>query len=157
MDAIGILTRQHRETEELFSQLATSKGGVRVRLLGRLAELLTTHASLEEHHFYPLAREAGLGALVDRSVQDHADLRRTISDIMEMKQSDPKLKDVTDKLDRLFRAHVQQEEEQVFPQVREKVDEARLAAVGEEMESSSRKLEEHELLKMAEHEQTPAP
>lgn len=145
MSAMELLSQQHREVEGLFEKLKTAQGGQKIALLGRLAESLTLHATLEERHFYPLLRQSGLEAVVSKSLADHADARRMVSEILELKRSDPRLDQTIARLESSVSAHVREEEGQLFPQARERCDAAALDRAGEEMRRAMGALENEEL------------
>jgi hemerythrin superfamily protein len=156
MGAIEILSRQHREVEEMLEKLKPSEGAEKISLLGRIAESLTMHARLEERHFYPLLRQHGLEQLVARSLEEHAEMRRVVSEILELKRSDPRLDQAIGRLESVVLRHAREEESQIFPKAREKVDAPALNRAGEEMKRSMGALQNEELIAQAD-EQPVAP
>ncbi len=57
MDAIHLLTSQHREMEALFKQVLDSKdAGATKKMLAEVGDKLTTHIVSEEEIFYPAVR-----------------------------------------------------------------------------------------------------
>jgi hemerythrin superfamily protein len=157
MPAIDLLQSQHREAESLLQQITQTTGGARVRLIGALAELLTMHCELEERYFYPMLRAEGMGEVIDRSFGEHGAMKRLLSDIMEMKQRDPRLGDLLARLDQMVRKHVQEEEGEVFPRAREVTDEALMRSAAEEMRRGVYELRDKELLEMADEQGGAAP
>lgn len=156
MSAIEFLKRQHREVEQLFEQLKVSDDErERLDLLGKVAESLTVHAALEERHFYPLCRRVGLEEVVGRSLREHADVKRLVSELLQLKRRDPKLMQTVDQLQTAVEEHVEEEETEVFPQVQAGADEDELERVGDQMQSEVEALKQDELLKLAESEQPP--
>ena len=151
MSAIELLTAQHREVEQRLSRLFEVEGGARVRLIGEIAELLTLHTALEERYFYPVLRVEGLAGHVERSFAEHAEVKRLLSDIMEMKQRDPRLKEVLSRLSEAVTKHMQEEEQQVFPEAVRRIDDAVLRSTEEEMRRAMGQLENEELLAAADH------
>ncbi len=151
MGAIELLKGQHREVEGLLQRLGEVEGGARVRLLGEVAELLTLHTALEERYFYPVMRVEGLTHHAERSFAEHAEVKRLLSDIMEMKQRDPRLPELVARLSAAVKKHVAEEEGEVFPLVLERIDEAVLASTEEEMRRAMGQLQDEELLAAADH------
>lgn len=157
MAAIDHLKHQHRETEDLFERIKQATTNERVRLLGELTEALTLHSALEERYFYPLARQNGLTQEMDRSEREHGDVRRMLSDIMSMKKSDPRLNETIGRLEAAVKKHVQEEENEIFPRLLEKVGSEDLDRVGQQMLEAEQSLKEKELLEAADEDQVPAP
>lgn len=154
--AIDFLAQQHREAEQLMSRIRTSNGPEKIRLLGDLAEALTLHTTLEERYFYPVIRNHGMEDVVDRSIAEHGQVRRLLSEMLSMKKSDPRLNETISRLEAAVRAHVEEEERTVFPQTKERVDPEELSALEDQMRRASQALENGELIEAADDEQVPA-
>jgi len=157
MDAIELLTQQHRQLDVLFKRVHTSEGHERVHALGELAELVTLHAALEETFFYPFAQRAGLRDLVRDAWEEHATVRQLTSELLQVKQTDPRLDVFTSDIELNMRGHIGEEERDMFPQVRARVDAEVLQALGREMQEAIVRLQEKELLRLAEHALPPSP
>lgn len=158
MSAIEFLKRQHRDVEQLFEQLKVSDDErERLSLLGKLAENLTLHAALEERHFYPLCRKLGLEDEVRESLQEHGQVKRMVSELLQLKRKDPRLRQLVEQLQKSVEDHVEEEETEVFPKVQSKAEDDALDQLGDQMASDMESLKEQELLKLAEEEQPPAP
>lgn len=156
MSAIEFLRRHHREVEQLFEQLKVSDDErERLDLLGKVSELLTVHVALEEGHFYPLCRRLGLEDETRRALEEHAQVKRQVSELLQIKRRDPRLVQVLERLQDSVEEHFEQEETDVFPQVQTAADDDELERLGDQMQSEVESLKEHELLKLAESEQTP--
>lgn len=150
MDAINLLTQQHREVDELFVRVQSSSGDEKIRLLGLVCERLTIHAEIEERHFYPFARSAGIQDLVDHSVEEHAEVKQMISELLQAKRNDPRIDTLFTQLMTNVQQHVKVEENTFFPRLMTVVSQDDLVRVGEEMQSTADELAKQELLKMAE-------
>lgn len=155
MSAIELLKQQHREVDELFQRIKASEGDEKILLLGQVAEALTIHAALEEHFFYPFAREQGVEGLIDESFQDHAEVKQLISEILQVKQTDPRLNELCLRLERMVTEHVGQEESSLLPQVESKADREELVSMREDMLQAVASWRNRELLRMAEHQESP--
>jgi hemerythrin superfamily protein len=155
--ATELLAQQHREVEQLFAQLERGEGGRRVRLLGELAENLTLHAVLEERFLYPLARECGLEQLVNEALEEHQDVKRRVSELLQSGQRDPRIDERIAALRQRVSAHVAEEEREVLPQLEARVEAARLETLGAEMERAAQALREQELLELAESQASASP
>jgi len=147
VSAIEFLKRQHREVEQLFEQLKVSDDDrERLHLLGNLAETLTLHSALEERRFYPLCQELGLVDDVRRSLEEHGEMKRLISRMLQLKRRDPSLMPTVERLQERVEAHVEEEETSLFPQVKAAADDAVLDRLGEQMESDAPALLDEDLL-----------
>ncbi len=153
MSAIELLKQQHREVDELFQRIKSTTGDERIALLGKVAEALTIHAALEEQYFYPFARQQGVDGLIDESFQDHAEVKQLLSDILQMKQTDPGLEGLCLRLERMVTEHVSQEESALFPKVQSLANEEDLDSMREDMQQAVDNWRNTELLRMAEHQE----
>lgn len=155
MSAIELLRQQHREVDGLFQRIKASNGDEKISLLGQVAEALTIHAALEEHFFYPFAREQGVTGLIDESFQDHAEVKRLISEILQVKQTDPRLDELCMRLERMVTEHVSQEEASLLPQVESRANPDELISMRAEMQEAVNTWRNRELLRLAEHQESP--
>jgi hemerythrin superfamily protein len=152
MDALAMLKQQHREVDELFDRIEQAESDEKITLLGQISEKLTIHATIEERHFYPFCMRMGIQDMVDESLQDHAQVRQLIADILQMKRSDPRLDQEAHQLMMSVQAHVKEEENTLFPRLMSVAEEEDLRTLGMEMQRTTDELSQQELLKMAEHE-----
>lgn len=156
LDAIDLLTEDHRKVDELFEDYDASKDEADDRAKEeRVAEIcleLTIHASVEEEIFYPAAREA-LESEDDAETLDEAEVEhQTIKDLVEQLQAmsageelyDAKVKVLAE----YVKHHVQEEEGELFPALRG--GDADLEALGAELAQRKEELR-RELQADAEH------
>jgi hemerythrin superfamily protein len=155
VSAIELLKRQHREVDDLFQRIKASTGDEKISLLGQVAEALTIHAALEEQFFYPFAREQGVDGLIDESFQDHAEVKQLISEILQVKQTDPRLDELCMRLERMVTEHVNQEESALLPRVEAQAKPDELISMRAEMQEAINTWRNRELLRMAEHQESP--
>jgi len=126
MDAIALLTADHREVKGLFQQYDKLEQGDaseedRQLLASQICVLLTVHTRIEEEIFYPEARNA-LGAkgsdLLDEAEVEHAGAKNLIRELKAMNATDElfdaKVKVLGESVDH----HVGEEEGELFPKVR---------------------------------------
>jgi hemerythrin superfamily protein len=150
MDAIAMLKQQHQEVDMLFQRIQQAGEDEKIQLLGQLAEKLTIHAELEERHFYPFAMRMGIQDMVDHSLQEHAEVKGLIAEILQLKRHDPRIDQDVQKLQQSVQAHVKKEEETLFPRLMGLVSGEDLGNVGIEMKATMDAMSNQELLKMAE-------
>jgi hemerythrin superfamily protein len=127
-NAVQLLTSDHREVKALFKQYeklaqAEAAGGERKRLADTICSLLTVHATIEEEIFYPAAREALSETegedLLDEAEVEHASAKDLIAQITSMGPDDELYDAKVKVLGEYIDHHVQEEEGEMFPQVKE--------------------------------------
>ena len=133
--AIQLLKQDHREVETMAAEFerardTTAKG----QLARRICEALTVHAQLEEELFYPRAREQGVDEdLLDEAYVEHQSAKDLIAQIEGMSPGDRYFDAKVKVLTEYVKHHVQEEENELFPQVQRSV--ADLDSLGEEMQA----------------------
>jgi len=143
MNAIALLTADHRKVEALFQQFEGEADPVRRRdVADSIMSELTVHAEVEETHFYPAARGAtpGAGELTEESLKEHAQVKRVISQIEAMRPEDSGCVPTMQRLKQLVQHHVHEEEGELFPKVSAALGEDRLSEIGtriDEMKKAS--------------------
>jgi len=133
MNAIALLTEDHRKVEALFQQFEGEPDPVRRHDVGdSILSELTVHAEVEETHFYPAARDATPGAeeLTEESLKEHDQVKQVISQIETMQPEDSGYVHAMQRLEQLVRHHVQEEEGELFPKVSAALGEDRLGEIG---------------------------
>ncbi len=157
MSAIDLLKQQHREVDDLFLRIKGSSGDEKITLLGKVAEALTIHAALEEQYFYPFARQQGVDGIIDESFKDHAEVKQLISEILKVKQTDPRLDELCGRLERMVTEHVSHEESVLLPKVEAQANREELVSMRDDMQQAIDSWRNRELLRMAEHQESPPP
>ncbi len=157
MDAIALLKQQHREVDALFERLLQSSEDEKILLLGKISEQLTIHAQLEERHFYPFAQRMGVQDMVDHSLQEHAQVKQLIAEILSLKRHDPRVMENVLKLQQSVQSHVMEEENAFFPRLLSVASQEDLMNVGMQMLATMEELSRQELLAMAESQGTMSP
>lgn len=120
-DAIELLESQHREVELLFAQLReTSDSEEREELFAQLADNLAAHAKIEEDLFYPAVCADQTSDQLHEAVDEHFDVKQLLAEMMEMDVDDEQFATKLDELERMVQHHVEDEENKLFVQVRER-------------------------------------
>ena len=136
MDVLEHLTEEHRKVEELLDQLADSdEGEARERLIGELESSLGTHMAVEERFVYPIVTDVLGPEDKHEGVNEHDLARDGLVKLREL-QSEPGFGAVVDMLKAGIGHHVEEEEGEMFPKLRESAAD-RIAALGdpEELEA----------------------
>jgi hemerythrin superfamily protein len=137
-DVIDILVSDHREVEELFIELETGlvDGEERRRVTDVVIAELVRHAVAEEAYVYPAARRAlpDGDKIAEHEISEHADAERTMKDLEDLKVEEPEFDAKLSHLISTIRHHVQDEETDLFPRLRQ-------ACSAEELQELGRKVE----------------
>lgn len=136
MNAIALLEQQHREVEELAEQfLALGSEAVdEKRSIARTAiEQLSIHATLEEMAFYPAVKDAApaMADRIDQDLQEHQRIKDLAQELLGMDPEDARFATTIIQLVGEVRQHVEEEEADVFPQVREVMTDEELDELGD--------------------------
>ena len=144
IDAVELLTQQHREVEEMFERFEKMTDRAKVskkKLADEICKALIMHTQIEEEIFYPATREASEDTedMVDEAVVEHASAKDLIAQIMEMDPGDDLYDAKVKVLSEMIEHHVEEEEKEMFPKTRQlKLD---LKALGEEMQARQKEIE----------------
>jgi hemerythrin superfamily protein len=146
-DAIDLLTEDHRKVDELFEEYEAIKESAededKEQRVAAICLELTVHATVEEELFYPAAREAldpDNADMLDEAEVEHATVRDLIDQLSEMSASDDLYDAKVKVLGEYVRHHVQEEEGEIFPALRDA--EIDLAALGADIETRKEELRE---------------
>ncbi|MGD9959232.1 hemerythrin domain-containing protein [Nocardioides sp.] len=140
-DAIVLLKNDHKEIRRLFT--AFEKAGdqafvAKGKTVDRIIELLTVHTYIENEVMYPRVREL-LPALEDdilESYEEHHVADVLVSELAAMKPQDERFTAKATVLIENVRHHIEEEEQDWFPKVREGLGRKDLQLIGAEMEES---------------------
>ncbi|MGH3258821.1 MAG: hemerythrin domain-containing protein [Streptosporangiaceae bacterium] len=138
MDAIVLLKDDHKTVEKLFRGF--EKAGDRAvktkrRLVEQMIRELTVHAYIEEQLFYPAARAAAPETAnhVLESIEEHHVVVWLLSELAGMDPADERFTAKVTVLIENVRHHVEEEEQDWFPQVRKAMSRKVLQQLGEDM------------------------
>lgn len=106
-----------------------------------MIEELTTHTWIEEKIFYPAAREADPDTKDDvlESVEKHHVVLWMLSELKDLDPADERFDAKMTVLMENVRHHVEEEENEWFPDVRKAMGRNRLTELGEQMEAAKKK------------------
>jgi iron-sulfur cluster repair protein YtfE (RIC family) len=130
-DALELLLRNHESIRDRFREIhLTDDIAERITLFGRVKRELDTHMRIEEEVFYPAVAPLGrFDRQIEGSLEDHQEVRDRIADIEEDSEPDDIDLDLEDLIEAV-EAHLEQEEEEFFPQVRDLMSESELLNLG---------------------------
>ncbi|MBU6373193.1 MAG: hemerythrin domain-containing protein [Alphaproteobacteria bacterium] len=126
-DWLDALKAEHRAVEALFHQVhATTPRdtGKRAALLKQLTAALQKHAHEEENVIYPELRMHDDGARARQLGADHGDMKTYLHELDQMRKDDPRWIQMLRALQELVLQHVREEEQDVLPQLRDRLSRA---------------------------------
>jgi iron-sulfur cluster repair protein YtfE (RIC family) len=141
-NAIDLLMQEHRTAEQMMGQLKGTQGR-NTELLTKAGTELRIHMKIEEDVLYPFIRENipnGMD-LMQEAEQEHREARDALAQV-EQAAGTPQFEQALAKLEEGVLHHVQEEETEVFPKLRQHVDAAKLEQFGNELEQEHKRLEE---------------
>jgi hemerythrin-like domain-containing protein len=143
-DAIVLLKADHKEVRKLFADFEKAGDDAQAtkqRLVDKMIELLTVHTYIENEVMYPRVRQL-LPDLEDdilESYEEHHVADVLVMELSAMSASDERFTAKTMVLIENVRHHMQEEEDEWFPQVREGLGRKSLQEIGAEMQAARKK------------------
>lgn len=123
-DVIAVLTHDHREVQALLDKLDQTRDSAdpkhRKDLVDRATIELVRHATAEEQLVYPAVRlnVDGGAELADHELSEHAQIERSLKELNGMQPGDEPFEATLQHLIELVNAHIAEEEEVLFLQLR---------------------------------------
>ncbi len=143
-DAIVLLKADHKEIRKLFADFEKAGDNAQAtkkRLVDKIIELLTVHTYIENEVMYPRVR-ALLPDLEDdilESYEEHHVADVLVMELSAMSASDERFTAKTTVLIENVTHHIQEEEEDWFPKVRDGLGRKALQELGAEMQAARKK------------------
>jgi len=134
VDAIELLTDQHRLLEERFGEAVDATDPrERAALAAEAGDQLAVHIAAEEDVFYPAVRAHRTEDILLESLEEHLSLKRLLADLIDLPPDDPTYEAKVKVLREQAAHHHREEEEHLFPQVRRCIGADELESLGREM------------------------
>ncbi|MGW0549538.1 hemerythrin domain-containing protein [Streptomyces altiplanensis] len=141
-DVIAELMTDHQEVEELFANIEElPSGDSRRKTYADQATMeLVRHSVAEEAYLYPAVRAhvPNGDALADRELEDHAAAERTMKDLESCEAEDPQFDMLVGKLMTEIRTHIMDEENNLFPRLRESCSAEALNDLGDKVRQAKK-------------------
>ena len=141
MDAVTLLRNDHRTVEGLFKKF--EKAGPNAHktkkdLVEKIIEELSIHAAIEEQVLYPAARKAVPDASdeVLEALEEHHIVKWVLSELDGMEPTDERFQAKVTVLIENVRHHVEEEEDDLFPQLRKAMKRKELEELAQAMEKA---------------------
>jgi hemerythrin superfamily protein len=140
MNTVDLLINDHNEVRGLFSRFQAAEEREDADEMGRLAgtifEELEVHTTIEEEIFYPAVRDGvdDVDDIVEESLQEHHVVDVLMNEARELEAGDDEWVAKLTVLIENVEHHADEEEEEMFPDVREQLGDERLEELGSKME-----------------------
>jgi len=120
MDLLEHLTKEHREVEALLDQVAeTDPGPEREKLVEEIGTALGIHMAVEEQFVYPIVEDKLGEDELEEADNEHDLAREGLAQMREL-VDEGGFKAAVDMVKAGIGHHVEDEEEKLFPELREK-------------------------------------
>jgi hemerythrin-like domain-containing protein len=140
MNAIDLLTQDHNEVRSLFEKFKSAQEQEDTDQMSAVAstffEELEVHTTIEEEVFYPAVHDASedLAETVDEGVEEHHVVDVLMNEARDLQAgTDEWVAKITVLIENVEH-HADEEEKEMFPDVREELADERLQELGTEME-----------------------
>jgi hemerythrin superfamily protein len=139
VDALELLEHDHRTVEALFDRFKTAKEEQDTQGMADTAQRifaeLEVHTAVEEEIFYPESQKVGGEAeeLVAEGIQEHHVVKVLMDEIRALRPGQEEWEAKLTVLIENVEHHVEEEETELFPQLREAFGQDRLDRMGEAM------------------------
>jgi hemerythrin superfamily protein len=138
MNALEVLKQDHQKVKGLFQEISRgSDPNKRKELFDKIDTELEIHAHIEETVFYPaLETHEELKNMVAEALEEHQEVKIMLEELEELGSESH---DFGSKLQELIESvehHVEEEQGEMFPKVRQVFDEGELEQLGQELESA---------------------
>lgn len=140
-DLVDAIITDHREVEAVFKEIEAS-GDPRTRreLVEHVTAELVRHSVAEEQYLYPVARKVlpGGDELADHEIQEHAEAEEAMKALENTDATDRKFDELVGSLIKDVRHHIQDEENDLLPKLREACGADELRELGEKFERAKK-------------------
>jgi hemerythrin superfamily protein len=141
-DAIAVLKADHRRVTELFDKfegLGDRAHATREHTVAKILEELSIHAGIEENVFYPAVRErfaAKDDSMVLEALEEHHVVKLLLQELESMDPRSERYVAKVTVLREIVDHHVDEEESELFKQVRSAFSRPELRDLGAELEAA---------------------
>ena len=136
MNALTLLKQDHENVKALFNQISTTDDPAQKRqLVEHVIEQLSVHAAIEEQLFYPAVRRCSedITDAVLEGLEEHHIAKWTLAELERMGPDDERFDAKVKVLSELILHHAEEEEQELFPLVRDALSVQQLEELGDTM------------------------
>ena len=138
MNALELLKEDHQKVKGLFQEIRKSSDRRRQKeLFDKINTELEIHTHIEETVFYPAIEEQEeLKDMVAEALEEHHQAKELLEKLETLRADDHDFGSQLQQLMEAVEHHVEEEEGEMFPKIREVFDEDELEQLGEDLESA---------------------
>jgi hemerythrin superfamily protein len=138
MNALEILKNDHQKVKELFQEAThVSDTSKRKDLFDKIDTELEIHAHIEETVFYPAVEDhEELKDMVAEALEEHEEAKTLLEELEEIGVDSHEFGSKLQQLIEAVEHHVEEEEGEMFPKIREVFEEDELEQLGQDLESA---------------------
>jgi hemerythrin superfamily protein len=141
-DVIEVLEQDHREVEQMFTELEALRGASsdedkerRKDLTEQVTIELVRHSVAEEVLVYPKVEDEVSEEEVEHAREEHAEAEETLQRLEKLDADDPSFDDELATLMEEIRHHIEDEEGQMFAHMRQVIDADELRTLGKRVDA----------------------
>jgi iron-sulfur cluster repair protein YtfE (RIC family) len=137
MNALQLLKEDHDRVDGLFQKVKANEDGDNLQVAEQISLELQAHAHIEESIFYPALMENGdeeLQKITREGIEEHREVHTLLGELAGRKEWNEELQAKLTVLMENVEHHVQEEEGEMFPLIRDQFDEELLADLAIEMQ-----------------------
>src|SRR3954449_9486376 len=141
-DVIEVLEHDHREVEDMFTELEGLRGAStdeekerRKSVTEQVTIELVRHSVAEEVIVYPQVEDKVGADEVEHAREEHAEAEETLQRLEKLDADDPNFDDELATLMEEIRHHIEDEEGEMFAHMRQAIDEDELRKLGARVEA----------------------
>jgi hemerythrin superfamily protein len=145
MDALQLLTADHNRVRGLFKRFQAAEGdndAQAAKLADMIFEELEVHTKIEEEIFYPAVTKLNdeIHELVTEGVEEHHVVETLMDEVKGLSPSDEEWAAKIKVLIENVEHHAEEEEQEMFPQIRKAMDGDARSQLGEQLEAKKAEL-----------------
>ena len=146
MDALELLTADHNRVRGLFARYREAEEAEKADEMATLAEKIVTelevHTTIEEEIFYPAVHDMSeeLAEVVDEGVEEHHVAKVLIGELATIEAGSDQWKAKLMVLIENVEHHAEEEEQEMFPQIRSSSDATTRESLGQKLEARKSEL-----------------
>ena len=144
MNALELLKEDHDRVDKLFQKVEATEEKEHMALFEQIMAELEVHTQIEESVFYPQIKEKGdeeLKKLVAEGVEEHRQAKMFLRELDALQSEGERFEAKLKVLMEDIKHHVQEEEGEMFPMIKEQFDESSLQELGKQLEEAKRTLQ----------------
>ena len=144
MNALELLKEDHDRVDKLFQKVEATEEKEHMDLFEQIRAELEVHTQIEESVFYPQIKEKGdeeLKKLVAEGVEEHRQAKMFLRELDALQSEGERFEAKLKVLMEDIKHHVQEEEGEMFPMIKEQFDESSLQELGKQLEEAKRSLQ----------------